>query len=137
MRKRKVLKELEHEFRGKYASVSHASSTRRLAKYSPHVRESKKMRPEINQELSARRTSLFFSKSTTVENNGTPNLECYEMEKENIPVVNNVLQLPTAQANVKQDEIKLNFYVQKALTIISYRRNYLNSKAMHYSLFYI
>jgi hypothetical protein len=64
------------------------------------------MRPEINKELSARRTSLFSIKSTTVENDGTPNLECYEMEKENPLVVNNVLQPLTVQANVKQDELR-------------------------------
>lgn len=55
--KRKVL---EREFRGKYASVSRASSTKRLAKDSPHVRKSKKIRPEINKEIHARR--LFSNK---------------------------------------------------------------------------
>lgn len=109
--KRKVFKELEREFQGKYASVSHASSTKSLAKDSPHIRESKKMRPEMKKEIHAWRVSLFSDKSsqsTTIEDIDTFYHKCYEMEKENIPVMHIVLQLqpiPQPQANV--NEMKL------------------------------
>ncbi len=121
--KKKVLKQLEAEFRSRYTSglvknaTINATSVKRLSKDSPQNRYSKKIRPlhESNQDVIKRsiRTALFVSRSTDSEYELPLVPEDHETDTENIPVnAVNVPQSSGPQMNVNKanGEIKVSLY---------------------------